>query len=114
THPSRISRGMFGDVNPFMKGVRDQAAKALVERRPVEANNPFLFMEKLWATSVINTFDAIRDMRDAMYEASFLGIYGSPAMLRMGEPFAFERTRKDPKLLRFLPEVQQILLNIDR
>ena len=35
-------------------------------------------------------------------------------MLRLGEPFAFERTRKDPKLLRFLPEVQAILLGVDR
>jgi len=114
THPGRVSRAMFGDANPLMKGVRDQAAKALEERRPVDENNPFLFMERLWATSVINALDAIRDWRDAIYEETFLSIYGSPAMLRLGEPFAFERTRKDPKALRFLPEVQQILLNIDR
>ena len=31
-----------------------------------------------------------------------------------GDGVAFERTRKDPKLLRFLPEVQQILLGVDR
>ncbi len=77
-------------------------------------SNPFLFVEKLWSTSVINTLDAYRDMRDAMYEAAFLGIYSSPTMLRLGEPFAFERTRKDPKALRFLPEVQAILLGVDR
>ncbi len=105
---------MFGDANPLMKGVREQAGKAFAERKPADASNPFLFMEKLWATSVINTMDAIRDWRDAAYEATFLGIYGAPAMLRMGEPFAFERTRKDPKALRFLPEVQAILLGVDR
>ena len=114
SHPSRVTRAMFADANPFMKGVRDQAMKALEERKPADANNPFLFMEKLWATSVINTLDAIRDWRDAVYEATFLSIYGSPAMLRMGEPFAFERTRKDPKALRFLPEVQATLLGVDR
>ena len=32
----------------------------------------------------------------------------------LGTPYAFERTRKDPKELRFLPEVQAILLGIDR
>ncbi len=114
THPGRVGRAMFGDANPFMKSVRDQAARALAERRPADKNNPFLFAEKLWASSVVNTLDLIRDWRDAMYEATFFGIYGSPLMLRLGEPFAFERTRKDPKLLRFLPEVQQILLGVDR
>src|SRR5208337_3071121 len=113
-HPARVSRAMFGDANPLMKGVPDQAAKALAERQPADKNNPFLFLEKLWARSVENTFDLIRDWRDAAYEASFLGIYSSPLMLRLGEPFAFERTRKDPKLLRFLPEVQAILLGVDR
>ena len=49
-----------------------------------------------------------------MYEMTFLGIYSSPMMLRLGEKFAFERTLKDPKQLRYLPEVQTALLNIDR
>jgi hypothetical protein len=35
-------------------------------------------------------------------------------MIRLGEPFAFERTRKDPEELRFLPEVQAILLGVER
>ena len=114
SHPSRLTRSMFAGANPLMKSVRDKAAKALEQRQPADQGNPFLFMEKLWATSVINAFDAVRDMRDAMYEATFLSIYSSPAMLRLGEPFAFERTRKDPKALRFLPEVQAILLGIHR
>ncbi len=113
-HPSRVSRGMFGDANPLMKGVADQAQKVAAERQPAAPDNPFLAAERLWAASVENAFDAMRDFRDAMYEMTFLGIYSSPAMLRLGEKFAFERTRKDPKALRFLPEVQSVLLNIDR
>ena len=81
-HPGRVSRAMFGDANPFMKGVPGAAAKAAEERKPVDANNPFLFAEKLWATAVINAFDVFRDWRDAAYEAAFLGIYGSPVMIR--------------------------------
>ena len=49
-----------------------------------------------------------------MYEMTFLSIYSSPGMLRLGEKFAFERTRKDPKLLRYLPEVEAAILNMDR
>src|SRR5271165_6156473 len=114
THPARVSRAMFGDVNPFMKGVRNQAAEALAARRPADKNNPFLFLKKLWASSRVNTLDLFRDWRDAVYESTFFGIYGSPLMLRLGQPFAFERTRKDLKVLRYLPEVQQILLSVDR
>ena len=64
--------------------------------------------------SVIQGFDVLRDIRDTMYEMTFLAIYGSPFMRWLGTPYAFERTRKDPKELRFLPEVQAILLGIDR
>ncbi len=98
-----------------MKGVAEQAQKVAAERQPADANNPFLFAERLWADkhrAMRST--PIRDIRDAMYEMTFLGIYSSPAMLRLGEKFAFERTRKDPKALRYLPEVQSVLLNVDR
>ncbi len=114
THPARVARAMFGDANPLMKGVAEQATKVAAARQPANPDNPFLFAEKLWASGVENAFDAFRDFRDAMYELTFFGIYSSPAMLRLGEKFAFERTRKDPKALRFLPEVQSVLLNIDR
>ena len=113
-HPARVSRSVFGDANPIMKSVPGEAAKAAAARKPADPNNPFLHLERLWSVGVENTLDAIRDFRDAMYEMTFLGIYSSPTMLRLGEPFAFERTRKDPKMLRYLPEVQAILLNIDR
>jgi hypothetical protein len=33
-------------------------------------------------------------------------------MLRLAEKFASERTRKDQKILRYLPEVQAVLLNM--
>jgi pimeloyl-ACP methyl ester carboxylesterase len=114
TNPARLSRTIFGDANPLMKGVAEQAQKVTAERKAADPNNPFLFAEKLWASGVENTLDAYRDFRDAMYELTFLGIYSSPTVLRLGEKFAFERTRKDPKVLRFLPEVQTVLLNVDR
>ncbi|HVM79079.1 MAG TPA: DUF3141 domain-containing protein, partial [Stellaceae bacterium] len=113
-HPGRVSRAVCGDANPLMKGMSEQAQKAAAERQPADPSNPFLSAERLWADSIVNTLDAFRDVRDAMYELTFLGIYSSPVMLRLGEKFAFERTRKDPKMLRYLPEVQAVLLNVDR
>lgn len=113
SHPGRLTRAMFGDANPFMRGVKE-AATAADPRKPLDAGNPFLFAEKLWVTSVINALDFFRDWRDTVDESTFLSIYDSPAMIRFGEPFAFERTRKDPKALRFLPEVQAILLGAAR
>ena len=114
TNPVRMGRTMFGEANPLMKGVAEQARKVTAERKAADANNPFLFAEKLWAASIENSLDAYRDFRDAMYELTFLSIYSSPTMLRLGEKFAFERTLKDPKQLRYLPEVQTVLLNVDR
>ena len=60
---------MFGDANPLMKGVAEQAQKVAAERKPADPNNPFLLAEKLWASSVENTLDAMprlprRDVRD--------------------------------------------------
>jgi hypothetical protein len=113
-HPNRLSRTVFASANPVMGAVRRTAEKAAVERKPVSADNPFLAMEKLWAKSTEAMLDVYRDWRDALYETTFLGVYGSPAMIEIGEPFAFTRTLKDPKALRFLPEVQATLLGVDR
>jgi Protein of unknown function (DUF3141) len=113
-HPARVSCAVFGDANPMMKGVHDRALAAGAECKPADPSNPFLHLEKLWADGVVNTLDAMRDFRDALYETTFLGVYSSPAMLRLGEKLAFERTRKDSRMLRYLPEVQAVLLNVDR
>ena len=113
-HPSRVSRAMFGDVNPFMNGVPGQAAKALAERKPADSANPFLFMEKVAASSIEFGLDIWRDWRDAFYEMAFLNIYGAPVNVRFGEPYAFKRTLPDPKTLRFLPQVQTVLLGAGR
>ncbi|HWJ18718.1 MAG TPA: DUF3141 domain-containing protein [Geobacterales bacterium] len=113
-HPARSNRLMFSDRNPLMRSVSDTAKRLESNAKPLNGANPFLEVERLWAESVIQGFDVLRDMRDTLYEMTFLTIYGSPFMRWLGAPYAFERTRKDPKELRFLPEVQAILLGIDR
>jgi pimeloyl-ACP methyl ester carboxylesterase len=114
SHPARVQRRAFGDENPAMKWVEKAAESVAAARRPAAASNPFLGLEKLWADSVVQTFDFWRDLRDAAYEMTFFSIYGSPAMLRLGAPLAYQRKRLDPGELAHLPEVEEILLAIDR
>jgi pimeloyl-ACP methyl ester carboxylesterase len=114
TNSSRVQRQMFSDQNPLMKPVGDLAQKTAAERKPASPANPFLAAEKFWAASVEQSLDLWRDLRDAAYEATFFGIYGSPFLKRIGEPQAFERVHRTARELRFLPEVQAILLGVDR
>ena len=113
-HPARASRLIFSDRNPLMRSVSETAKQLANKSKPLNSENPFLEMERLWANSVIQGFDFLRDMRDTLYEMTFLSIYGSPFMRWIGASHAFTRTMKDPKELRFLPEVQAILLGIER
>ena len=113
SHPGRASRLIFSDRNPFMKSVPDIAKKLQEQAKPLNGN-PFLEFERLWTESLIQSIDLWRDVRDALYEATFLSIYGSPFLRWVGQQQAFTRTLKDPKELRYLPEVQTVLLSIDR
>jgi pimeloyl-ACP methyl ester carboxylesterase len=113
-HPNRTSRRMFSDENPLMKLAQDQAEKAEQERAPADPANPFLALEKIWADSVTQTFDFWRDLRDAAYELTFFSIYGSPGMQRLGASHAWTRTNVDAAELAHLPEVEAILLGVDR
>jgi pimeloyl-ACP methyl ester carboxylesterase len=112
-HPSRLARRVFGDENPSMALFAAAADSIAPLRAPAAADNPFLAAEKLAADAVSQGMDLWRDLRDAAYEFSFLGIYGSARMQRLGESHAHTRTLKDPKELRYLPEVQTILHRIE-
>jgi len=113
-HHERVSRLMFSSQNFAMRPVQEAAKHILADRKAADPANPFLAFEKWWASGVLQAFDLSRDLRDATFEAMFLLIYGSPLMTWVATTHAFERTRKDPKELRFLPEVQAILLGVER
>ena len=98
----------------MMRLLSETASRTMKDRKAADGDNPFLEIERIWAASITQSFDFMRDARDALYEMTFLSIYGSPFMHWLGASHAFERTRKDPKELRFLPEVQAILLGVAR
>ncbi len=113
-HPARVQRRALGSANPAMALVSDAARKIESRRKPADPANPFLALEKIWAAGIVQSFDFWRDLRDAACEMSFFGLYGSPSMRRIGESQAFERKRLDPGELAHLPEVEAILLGLDR
>jgi pimeloyl-ACP methyl ester carboxylesterase len=112
--PARLQRQLFSDQTPAFRGVAPLAAAVRAERRPAEEDNVFIQAERLCADMVQHSFDVVRDLRDSLYESTFIAIYGSPIMYWIGRSQAYRRTKKDPAELRYLPDVQAILLNVER
>ncbi len=113
-HPLRAQRLSASDRNPFMASIAALARQAKEDRAPVAADHPLRQMERLWSDAIEQSLDMMRDVRDAWYELAFLSAYLTPYAIHLGRFHNFTRTRKDPNELRFLPDVQAHLLNIER
>ncbi len=113
-HPGRATRQMFGNKNPLMRNIAAQAKDVSENREPLADANIFKEAEKLSVDMMMQSIDLWRDMRDMMVEQSFFGLWSSPWARLLGDSHNFERTRKDPKMLRYLPEVEQVLAQVDR
>ena len=111
-HPLRLQRALFSSRNPLCGGLRDAAEATVRARQPVAEDNPFVLAEKLVADAFEQTFDIVRDLRDAWYEMTFYSIYATPQMRWFGRNFNFERTHKSKEELSALPEVQNALLHV--
>jgi pimeloyl-ACP methyl ester carboxylesterase len=114
SHPSRVSRKAFSDSNPLMPLTGAVAQWAHANRKPADPGNPFLEMERIAAQGVSQTLDFWRDARDALYETAFLSIYGNPYMHWVGKSHAQERKHSESKDMRYVPEVQNILRDIEK
>ncbi len=113
-NPVRAQRRIFSDHNPAMAAVASFAEQITAERKPAGVDNAFRQAEELWAALITQSIDFYRDLRDTWQELAFYGIYGSPLMEWVGRTHNFQRTLKDPAELRFLPEVQAVLRNVER
>ena len=115
-HPSRLSRKVFSDANPFMSWVGPAAVQVLQRRQRSASDNPFLALERWWAEAITQGIDAWRDWRDVVQETSFLAIWGFPLAQRLGRQM-IERSAEttqgtgagDP---RDLPEVRAALRRV--
>jgi hypothetical protein len=79
-HPLRVQYEAFSSENPLMKGVENAADKARENRKPVGEDNPFLAWQERMSKQIVSTLDQWRDSTEALSEAMFLAIYGSPAL----------------------------------
>src|SRR6476660_8170496 len=79
-HPLRMQYEAFSSQNPWMKAV-ESAAEGLEEnRKPVSNDNPFLAFQEQVSKQIVHALDSWRDSQEAMSEAIFLNVYGSPAL----------------------------------
>ena len=87
THPARAPAGACSsDENPLMKRSRRRRHESREGAPPAERGQS---LPRAWRrsgpTASSRRFDFWRDMRDAAYEMTFFGIYGSPgACMRLG------------------------------
>jgi hypothetical protein len=79
-HPLRLQYEAFSSQNPLMKAVENAADKARDQRKPVAKDNPFLAFQERISKQIVSSLDQWRDSTEALSEAMFLAIYGSPAL----------------------------------
>src|SRR5579871_6116631 len=79
-HPLRLQYEVFSSENPWMKTVENTANRVREERKPVTKDNPFLAFQERVSRQIVSTFDRWRDSQEALSEAMFLTVYGSPVL----------------------------------
>jgi pimeloyl-ACP methyl ester carboxylesterase len=95
-HPHRLRFEIFSDKNPLMQPVKGLAETVRAERKTVAPDNPLLTLEQVASTWITTCWDSFKQARDAMTEATFLGMYGSPllqAMVGLGTQSAPDERR---------------------
>src|SRR4029078_188016 len=63
-----------------MAMVKSLAERADEERKQVSADNPFVAFQEQVSKQIVNALDSWRDSQEALSEATFLAVYGSPAV----------------------------------
>src|ERR1700720_3562500 len=79
-HPLRVSYDVFGGENPLMQTVESLAEKVSEDRKPVSKDNPFMAFQEQVSKQIVHALDSWRDSQEALSEAIFLAVYGSPAL----------------------------------
>jgi hypothetical protein len=80
SHPLRVSYDLFGRDSPATRAVAEAADNVREHRKSAPEDNPFLAFQETVSKNVVNVLDKWRDTQEALSEAFFLNIYGSPAL----------------------------------
>jgi pimeloyl-ACP methyl ester carboxylesterase len=79
-HPLRLQYEAFSSENPWMKTLENAADRAREERKPIAKDNPFLAFQERMSKQIVSSLDQWRASQEALSEAMFLAIYGSPTL----------------------------------
>ena len=79
-HPLRLQYEFFSNANPMMAPVATLAEQVRRDRKPVEADNPFIALQENVSRQIVAALDGWRDMSEALAERTFLAIYGLPSL----------------------------------
>ena len=79
-HPLRLPYEAFSSRNPFMAAVKATAERVEEKRKPVSEDNPFLAFQEQVSKQIVRALDGWRDSQEALSEAVFLAVYGSPSL----------------------------------
>src|ERR1700726_2384173 len=79
-HPLRLQYEAFSSRNPFMAMVKSLAERVNEDRKQVSIENPFVGVQEKVSKQIVGALDAWRDSQEALSEAIFLAVYGSPAL----------------------------------
>jgi hypothetical protein len=79
-HPLRLQYEAFSSQNPWMSVVKSLAEQAGEDRKKVSQDNPFLAFQEQMSKQIVHALDSWRDSQEALSEAAFLAVYGSPAL----------------------------------
>ena len=79
-HPLRMQYEAFSSQNPWMSAVKSAAERVKDNRKPVSNNNPFLAFQENISRQIVHALDSWRNSQEALSEAIFFNVYGSPAL----------------------------------
>lgn len=79
-HPLRLQYEAFSSQNPWMAMVKAMAGEISEDRKPASKDNPFIAFQEQLSRQIVHALDSWRDSQEALSEATFLAVYGSPAL----------------------------------
>lgn len=79
-HPLRLQYEAFSSRNPFMSTVKSLAEQVSDDRKPTSEDNLFVIFQEQLSKQIVHALDGWRDFQEAASEATFLAVYGSPAL----------------------------------
>ncbi len=108
-NPSELPFELFSDKNPLMKAIGDLAEQVRANRRPADPDNPFVAVQEMVSSAIVQALDNYRELRDRSLEEVFLATYGSPLLqalvgIRASDAPPRRRPGVEPERLAFIEQ----------